>query len=999
MGDAPVRSLLLLAAVAAVVWPGLCQGANNPVAMVRKDFGSDERSLGEALRITKMDVAVDILGRTATTVITATLAHSDDRGVEGDFSLDLPAGSIITGYALDVHGAMVDGVIVDQRSGREAYENTVRRRVDPGLAEATAAGDFHTRIFPISKDAPRTIRVSFATPIEPGAAYDLPLVQTLPVETLSLSVRAGMQEGLPTLKGPEGVDLRWEGGEVAIARASADHVIPAGSLHIEAFEPSPVIISRYRGQIFFDIAPRSAASSMSAPSTVKIFWDASLSRKDDDLAGEKALLRAYLDRVAPRSVELVRFSDGDLQRSLHQGSGLADQVLKALDDTRYFGATSYRALFNATVPRDGATACLLFTDGDVTIDPYEIRDLGCPVYPVSSAPDARRDYLRVLAGKLGGQAIDLSTTDQAAALARLTNQGERVVSVTDETGAAIDYAALPLGGGWRVVGPAPKGEVRVTTTSGMRAYSTARVPSRDHAGAATLWAQAKLAEFAATARPNDKTILDFARHYSVAAPGLVFLVLETADDYAANEIEPPASLGDEVARDYRERVASVRAEKDKEKADRFGKVLALWEERKAWWTRRHRPAKTPPATVRGQAPLLLAPAPPPPPPPPASMPAPAVQPRSSQGSLDSIVADDVGQFPDRNVDGAMARVRGNSVNDVIVVGARAVRPRREIETDLAEWDPDRPYLKALGAAPAGAFDQVFVKQQAEYGSLPAFYLDVAEWLNQRGRSAEAIAMVMNVVELPGADSSTLALLALKLQRYGDLSRSIWVNEKLMALEPDRPQPRRNLALALIERAKAPASSPAERRRDLERALALLSEVVLTPWSEAYDGIEMIALMEANHLIPRLRELGATPSLDSRLIALLDVDLRVVLEWNTDSTDMDLWIDEPNRERVMYSDPTSSAGGSLSNDMTSGYGPEEYLLRRAPNGRYQIWADGYAEDRMNPNGATTARVLLYRNWGRADESVQVIDVDLKDEDEETRVGTFTVTTAAEEGGPD
>jgi hypothetical protein len=993
---------LLLAAVAAALWPAPGQAANNPVAVVRKDFGSDSRSLGDPLRITKMDVAVDILGRTATTVVTATLAPSgDDRGVEGDFSLDLPAGSIITGYALDVRGAMVDGVIVDRRTGREAYENTVRRGVDPGLAEATATGDFHTRVFPLSKEAPRTIRVSFVTPIEPGAAYDLPLVQTLPIETLSISVRATMQERLPALRGPDGVELRWRGGEVVTAQASASGVAPSGSLRIEAVEPPAVTLSGYRGQAFFDIASPSASSPVPPPSKVRIFWDASLSRKDDDLAAEMALLRAYLDRVAPKFVELVRFSSGELERSLHQGPGLTDRVLKAVGETRYFGATSFKALFSQSAPRDGATACLLFTDGDVTIDAYEIKDLGCPVHPVSSAPDARRDYLGVLAGKLGGQAIDLTVTNEAAALARLTSDGERVVSVTDDAGAPIDYVALPSGNGWRVAGPAPTGGVRVATTSGARAYALAGAASRDHAGAATLWAQSKLAEFAATAAPNDKTTLDFARHYSVAGPGLVFLVLETAADYAENEIEPPAAIGDEIMGEYRERIARVRAEKEKAKAERFGQVLSLWEARKAWWAKRHRPAKTSRPLGQGAGaadtfapprhpPALVAPAPAPmPEPSPAAPTAGAVQDvivvgaraappaterrRRSATPTDSIVADDIGEFPD----------------------GVASRPTRAISTELAEWNPDRPYLKALGAARGEAFDKALAEQQAQYGALPAFYFDVAEWLNQRGRKAEALAMVMNVVELPTADTSTLALLALKLQRYGDVSRSVWVNEKLMALEPDRPQPRRNLALALAERAKSPSRSAADRKSDLERALALLSEVVLTPWSDDYDGIELIALMEANRLVPQLRELGATPSLDSRLIALLDVDLRVVLEWNTDDTDMDLWVDEPNRERVMYSSPTSSSGGTLSNDMTSGYGPEEYLLRRAPNGRYQIWADGYAEDRMNPNGATTARVLLYRNWGRANESVEVIDVDLKDEDDETRVGVFTVTTATED----
>jgi len=125
---------------------------------------------------------------------------------------------------------------------------------------------------------------------------------------------------------------------------------------------------------------------------------------------------------------------------------------------------------------------------------------------------------------------------------------------------------------------------------------------------------------------------------------------------------------------------------------------------------------------------------------------------------------------------------------------------------------------------------------------------------------------------------------------------------------------------------------------------------MTPWSEDYDGVEMIALMEANRLIPIYRSLGGVEvALDPRLIALLDVDLRVVIEWNSEENDIDLWVDEPNGERAIYSNPRTVIGGRLSNDMTSGYGPEEYLLRRAPNGTFTVRANVYAADRINPNG--------------------------------------------------
>jgi uncharacterized protein YfaP (DUF2135 family) len=151
-------------------------------------------------------------------------------------------------------------------------------------------------------------------------------------------------------------------------------------------------------------------------------------------------------------------------------------------------------------------------------------------------------------------------------------------------------------------------------------------------------------------------------------------------------------------------------------------------------------------------------------------------------------------------------------------------------------------------------------------------------------------------------------------------------------------------------------------------------------------------MEANRIVPKLRALGAAElPLDKRLIALLDVDLRITLEWNTDETDMDLWVDEPTGERAIYSNPKTAIGGRLSNDMTNGYGPEEYLLHHAPDGTYTVRVNVYATDRLNPNGATTIRAHIFRNYGRAGEQEQALELELKRSDKDAQlIGTVKVT---------
>ena len=181
-----------------------------------------------------------------------------------------------------------------------------------------------------------------------------------------------------------------------------------------------------------------------------------------------------------------------------------------------------------------------------------------------------------------------------------------------------------------------------------------------------------------------------------------------------------------------------------------------------------------------------------------------------------------------------------------------------------------------------------------------------------------------------------------------------------------------MALALAERGKR---AGANGRADLERAFQLLTEVALEPTNEAYDGIEVIALSEANALIPYIEKVGGKWSLDQRLTGLFDTDARIVIEWTNDAADLDLHVIEPSTEEVYYSHRLSAAGGTITDDMTDGYGPEDYSIRRARSGKYKVTVHGFSPDRLNPNGKGRVMVRLIHNFGRPSQSEELIDADI------------------------
>jgi tetratricopeptide (TPR) repeat protein len=970
--------------------------APNPTLDARIIGRGGARDAGpRPLKISKLDIQVEVVGRTAQTTITASFLNPGEDTLEGDFLLDLPAGSVVTGYALDVEGRMLDGVIVNRRQGTQAYEARVRAGVDPGLAEVTRTGAFRTHVFPILPGKGRTVRLSFVTPLGADGAYVLPLSSRDPVGELSISVKPD-RRGAPLQVSAPGGDVPR--ADTANERRAARNQRLNAPLRIVA-PPAPAVdVTRHHtGEAFVEIADTLPARGVLAPDTqrVRIFWDASLSHRDDDLAGEIALATRYIETVKPQAVDLVLFnSERPVTRSL-SGPDLAGQVRAALKAVDYMGATSLAGVLDRNAAPAGQ--CLMFSDGVIDLDDYRAERQGCVLFTVSSAADADRGFLAALARKSGGEHLDLKAIGADQAMARLISRNLRVTRVTDSGGRDLDFIALPaIDGGFRIIAPAPaSGAVTVALSSGQpRTYQlpTAAVPFHDGLGA--LWARVRLSEMSAQARPDQKEVERFARRWSVADGQVVFVVLESARDYAEAEIEPPRNAGKLIIDEYRELVSARDKAKAEERASRLDKVLAMWTEQRAWWDKTYEiprrrigqdgtedRRRDGPRQRGGERAEMTGAPPPPPPPPPAPPPPPPPPPVMEADAVGMVTASRPAASAD---EAAPAGGRSN----------RADARTSTIAIEVSDWNPDRPYLKALEAASPADFWSVYRAQEKAHGAVPAFYLDVAEWLFRKGRTEDARRVVANAIELPVADTTTLTILADRLMRYGDTDRAIWVYEKILYLEPDRPQPRRNLALALIARAeradRGAARPPHPPKADYDRALDLLTEVIMRPWASAYDGIEMISLMEANRIIPRVRARGGKVELDPRLIALLDTDLRILLEWNTDHTDMDLWVDEPSGERAIYSHPRTVIGGRLSNDMTQGYGPEEYLLRRAMNGTYEIRANVFAADRLNPNGSTTIRARIFRNWGRPDQEEQVLEIDLKKDEKGTQlVGKITV----------
>lgn len=98
---------------------------------------------------------------------------------------------------------------------------------------------------------------------------------------------------------------------------------------------------------------------------------------------------------------------------------------------------------------------------------------------------------------------------------------------------------------------------------------------------------------------------------------------------------------------------------------------------------------------------------------------------------------------------------------------------------------------------------------------------------------------------------------------------------------------------------------------------------------------------------------------------------------------------PTGEHAYYAQSNTRIGGRVSRDFREGYGPEEYALRRAYPGEYQIQAHYYGSHQQTLTGACTVLVSVYTNYGRPHEDKKMLTLRLDKPSSTETVGSVKI----------
>ena len=903
---------------------------------------------GQPVRLSGLDISVDIAAGVAMTRVEMTFFNPNGRILEGKLQFPLAPGQIVSGFALDVDGKLRDAVPIEKARGQQVFEDIARRRVDPGLLQTTAGNNYELRVYPLNPGKTRTVVLTL---LEPAAGrLQVPLAYAARVDRFALAVHSA-DASVPKLAGGALPGLRFErDGFGSTARTGGDAVaLPAQPLVVElpssSSNAAEISTAEHAGTSYFTAALPVAQRSVPRPlpRRVQIVWDASASLAGRRLDRELALLEAYFQRAPEIEVSLVRVADTAAPPELFKvRRGDWARLRAALEATVYDGASNLGA-----VRRDGtAGEVLWFSDGLANYGPAWRLAFPVPVYTINSAASSDPAALQALAEATGGRSIDLGSLSRAAAADALLKRGTEVVRIsavgaTDIVVQPGSAAAGRLVFAGRLSERAAEVTV-VTREAGAAATSTrtVHVEMQRHPRplAALQWARLTLASLAGEARTNKARIRELGQRFGLATGETSLIVLEQAQDYARYEIEPPAELRSAVS----QLTGDARRQKAQGDAARLAGVVRRWEARVAWWNHDF-PKDTPPAVLqigKAETPSGL-----------AGLAASAQRLRRAATGNTSTAAparpanevlEDQRQQP-RSAPAptpappaafapeSLRSLAKSADREDAKDGSRGSAAPASISIALTPASRGSSALKRLQSARPDERLKVYLDERTANAANVGFFLDAAEFFLAQGDRPTGLRVLSNLAELDLQNRDVLRLLGYRLQQADEATLAVPIFERVLELAPHEPQSQRDLGLALNL-----AGQP-------QAAIDHLYEVVTGSWDARFPDIELIALEELNAIVAQSRPAGAgldVSRIDRRLLKTLPLDLRVVLAWDADNTDVDLHVIDPNGEEVFYGHNASYQGGTITRDATGGYGPEEFALKVAKPGKYRVEANFY-----------------------------------------------------------
>ncbi len=925
----------------------------------------------------RLKIETKIVGKISTNVITMVLKNNSGRLREGRVTFPLPEGVSASGYALDINGKLRNAVPVEKEKAKEVYETIKKRKTDPGVLEKVEGNNFRTTVYPIAPDGgERTLQISYHYELKKsGNAYQYFLPLDHPQEIPDFTIRTEVYQNAEKPQLAERPDGEYDfvnNGNVWSAEIHKTNYKPGHNLKINVprrAESQNILMqqaSDNSSYFFADLNLIPNERDKRLPTKIALVWDNSLSGKNRDHLKEFTLLEEYFKVNKNVTVKTYFISNTfEAGKTFKINEGNWTELKAYLSVVSYDGGTDYSRLKSLDEEE-----ILFFTDGISSFGEMKMP-WNKPAYTIASSNTADFNQLKYISNKTNGEFLNLNENDPRKEVRKLLFRPLRFLGIENNPSVSEvypsvsetiskDFVLTGIVKGNKTVLKAKFGYGNEVTETKLVLLDTAVQTVKDWE-ISTFWAQKKLDELEIFRKRNKDEIKDLSRQFGLVSSNMSLMVLENVEDYVRYDITPPLELKTQ----FEEIVKNNRIAKDAKLKDLMAQAEMMTGNLKTWWEKDYtlQPKRYPKPGVTskrdtasvndieevvvtgfGQ---------------PGASPIAERRREQQQMSLKDMnyVASNVPQALQGRVAGIQVGYRNKYANSSSLISSGKIKTI-DIESKAG-------YMKLFnGTSNPETIYRIYLQNRKDYENLPQYYFDVARVLFKNNDRKLGIKVLSTIADLDLENEELYKLLAYKLKQAEVYDKELFAAQKVLEWRPFDPQSYRDVALAFEDNGQYQDA--------LDNLYKVLTQSYTKELANRDQGIEEIIIMEINELIANHGDQLDLSSINPKLIAGLPVNIRVVINWNKDDTDIDLWVTDPNNERCYYSHKETEIGGRLSNDFTGGFGPEQFLLKKAVKGKYKIQTNFFGEQQVGIAGPTAIMAEIYINYatGRQERKIVV-----------------------------
>ncbi len=943
------------------------------------------------ITISNMNIDVEIMGTVAFTTFDITFYNPTDRILEGELNFPLKDNQQIVDFAMDVNGRLRKGVIVEKNKGRRVFETIVREGIDPGLMEKTIGNSYRTRVYPILAKAYKRVKITCQENMElnkGNCEYILPMDFNTHFPKFSLSISVYKSRYRPVLISGNHSNLNFtKWNDTFIAKIEPQPYFPRGFVSIQLhkiIQNESVFMNRFLGENYFSTSLYLNPNDYKKKTIdhLHILWDVSGSAMKRDISKEIELLEKYLNYHKDLKVSLstynyqLKFID-----NFNIVNGNCVKLREVLLSLKYDGGTNLNTIKFQDFNCD---EIIMVSDGISNMGDLNYTRCNIPVIAINSALNVNNTLLKVITQQTFGTYINLTNLNIHEAFDKMTSQPlsfklNILKGTVEELLPSFSSNNTQLNIEGKV--KSSHAEMEIAIYSGKERLKQKVIKLDLNTQNTSLpihrfWAAQKIESLMMQDNNKDE-IIALAKQFGIVTEYTSLMVLDRIEDYIRFEITPPEDLKDAYNKGIEKKNQINNRSLDSE-IERFQWLII---DAKKWFNTNYpngpKPNfnnskhdiyenEAPPPAIRDRSiPLEISNAIPPPPPA-----------RQVNEELLVIVEDEEiyetttpSTTQVNNEDPIVFCI----VDDDIELDMELPNTSNgshgfsniNTGTYVAPWDSSAHYIKTLSQLQTNEVYDFYYSVKDSFIQQPSFYLDIANYLFNVGLYEEAISVITNIAELQFENVELLRVTGYKLSELKYYNLSISLFSKALELRPEDLQSYRDLALVYLK------------MDNYNKAFELLIQAIQLKDFKNNLGIKGIILNELNNLINNHPELENHPDFKTKWRYKCNVDLRIVISWSSDNTDIDLWVTEPSGEKCFYSNKLTWLGGHLSQDITNGFGPEEYLIKNAVKGEYIIQANYFGNNGAKIAGPVTVKAEVFQNYGRMNQTSKQIVLQLNE----------------------